>query len=45
MPSSPYSSSKASSDLLSLSYYRTYKLPILLQDVLIIMGRINIRKN
>ena len=28
-PSSPYSSSKASSDLLSLSYYRTYKLPVI----------------
>lgn len=28
IPSSPYSSSKASADLLCLAYYRTYKLPI-----------------
>ena len=28
-PSSPYSSSKASQDLLGQSYYRTYKLPII----------------
>ncbi len=27
-PSSPYSSSKAGSDLLALSYYTTYKLPV-----------------
>lgn len=27
-PSSPYSSSKASADLLAMAYYRTYKLPI-----------------
>jgi len=29
-PSSPYSASKASADLLVLSYYRTYKLPTLI---------------
>ncbi len=28
-PSSPYSSSKASADLLCLSYYRTYKMPVI----------------
>lgn len=27
-PSSPYSASKASADLLALAYYRTYKLPV-----------------
>ncbi len=27
-PSSPYSSSKASADLLCMAYYRTYKLPV-----------------
>lgn len=27
-PSSPYSSSKASADLLTLSYFRTYRLPV-----------------
>ncbi|HDZ17497.1 MAG TPA: dTDP-glucose 4,6-dehydratase [archaeon] len=29
-PSSPYSSSKASADLISLSYYKTYGLPVLI---------------
>jgi len=29
-PSSPYSSSKASSDLIALSYYITYKLPVII---------------
>lgn len=29
-PSSPYSSSKASSDLLALSYYKTYDMPVLI---------------
>jgi dTDP-glucose 4,6-dehydratase len=29
-PSSPYSSSKASSDLIALSYYLTYKLPVII---------------
>ncbi len=28
-PSSPYSASKASADLLTLSYFRTYKLPVI----------------
>jgi dTDP-glucose 4,6-dehydratase len=28
-PSSPYSASKASSDLLALSYYRTYRTPVM----------------
>ena len=31
-PSSPYSSSKASADLLLFSYYRTYKLPIIITN-------------
>lgn len=30
MPSSPYSASKASADLLCLSYYNTYKFPVLI---------------
>ena len=29
-PSNPYSASKASADLLVLSYYRTYKLPVMI---------------
>jgi len=29
-PSSPYSASKAAADLLVLSYYRTYKLPVMI---------------
>jgi len=29
-PSSPYSASKAGSDLLALSYFRTYKLPVII---------------
>lgn len=29
LPSSPYSASKASSDMLCLSYYRTYQLPVI----------------
>lgn len=29
-PSSPYASSKAGADLLALSYYKTYKLPVLI---------------
>lgn len=29
-PSSPYSASKASADLLAMSYYTTYKLPVLI---------------
>lgn len=29
-PSSPYSSSKAGSDLLALSYYKTYELPVII---------------
>jgi len=29
-PSSPYSASKAGSDLLALSYYNTYKLPVII---------------
>ncbi len=29
MPSSPYSSTKAAGDLLALSYYTTYKLPVI----------------
>ena len=31
-PSSPYSSSKASADLLLFSYYRTFKLPIIITN-------------
>ena len=31
-PSSPYSSSKAASDLIIHSYYRTYKLPVLITN-------------
>ncbi len=30
MPSSPYASSKAAADLLCLSYFKTYKLPVLI---------------
>lgn len=29
-PSSPYSASKAASDLLALSYYKTYKIPVMI---------------
>ena len=28
-PNSPYSSSKASADMIALSYYKTYQLPVI----------------
>ncbi len=44
-PNSPYSSSKAASDMMCQAFYHTYGMPILLPDVQIIMVHINSRKN
>ena len=44
-PSSPYAASKASADHLIRSYYRTFKLPVIITIVVTIMDQDNFLKN
>ena len=44
-PSSPYSAAKAGSDLLALSYFTTYKLPVVVTRARIITAPISFPRN